>query len=451
MKPATILVKFVVFASIVGFLAGSQTQGEEKRTVEGLLYDLKHPEAEKRREAARILGDNKIREAVPDLIPLTKDPEAAVRLEAAKALLRIRDTRALECFIDLTRQPEIEIQKIAIQGIVDIYAIEEGGGFVDGVKTVVDFLNPLSDDYDPLVVESYVPVSENAVTAISDLLFSEDRGVREDAAFALGVLRGRSALPVIEDVIEREESNSVKVELIRAVYKIGDSKGGEIIVPLIRDPDKKTHDEAILTAGRLRVQSAVAPLNEFYRAGIEERKKLFGVVPVSGSDDLQRKILEALSYIGDASSKDIFEDALEDERTHYRRFGAEGLGRVGDTAYVELLARKRLRVDSKNVQMAMSYALFLLGREEHIIEMVDNVGDSQVYYYLLELAPEKTSLLYPYVQTEKDSIKIRLLDVIGMTGDSTALPIVQEMTGHENADVISAANLAIRRLQARVP
>lgn len=425
-------------------------QKPETRSVDGLIHDLKHPDAPRRLEAARLLGMNRVYTAVPALIEASEDPDKEVRYAVVRALHQIGDTRALGTFVQRTRDSETRIQREAVDGIIDIYVVEQGG-FVTGLKKVVTFLNPLSSDYDSRVVEPYVPVSQEAINALVDLLFVSDTGLRESAARGLGILRARSALRAIEDALNRETSSGVKVELIRAIYKIGDPEGGEAVVPFIRDPDKRTHDEAILTAGRLRVKSAVGILDDLYRIGVEERRKIFGLVPVSGTDDLQRKVLEALSYIGDPSSKDIFEDALSDSRDHYRRYSAEGLGRIGDQAYTRLLAERYLRETSGSVKLAMSYALFLLGREEHLVELVDRVQDDQAYYYLLELSPEKTALLYPYVKSEREAVAARLLEVIGLRGDRSALPLAQEMSGSPSAEVASSANLAIRRLQARFP
>ncbi len=440
----------VVLSLLLGLPALAQARKPETRSVDGLIYDLKNPDASKRKDAARLLGENKVQAAVPQLVEAAEDTDADVRLAVANALLAIGDTRALPAYVKLARDPDKRIQKVAVQGIVDTYTTEDTG-FVSGVKKVVSFLNPLSTDYDSRVVEPYVPVSGDAVNALIDLLFSSDKGLREDAAVALGILRARAALPAIEDALNREDSSDVKIELIRAVYKIGDRKSAEMVVPFIRDSNKGVHDEAILTAGRLKVQSAVPTLNDLYRVGVEERKKIFGFVPVSGSDDLQRKVLEALAYIGDPSSQDIFEDALNDSRDEYRRYGAEGLGRMGDKKYVKLLAMRYLREEDPSVKLALGYALFLLGRDEHIVEMVDNVEKDQVYYYLLELPPDKIQTLYSQLQTARDPVTIRLLDVIGLRGGADALPIVQDLSSSENADIASAANLAIRRLRARFP
>jgi HEAT repeat protein len=443
----SIVVFVVSFLASVGMSSALQTTD---RSVAGLIYDLKSPDAERRKEAAKALGDNGITKAVPDIIPLVEDSNSSVKLAAAKALLKINDPRALPAYIKSVRDPSADMQKIGIQGIVNVYA-NPPSGFATDMKKAGVFLNPLSDTYNPLMVEPYVDVSEDAVKAIADLLFSSVKGIRKDATMALGVLRAQAALPAIEDAIEKEEDVGIKVEMIRTIYKIGDPSAGEVLIPMIRDSNKQVHDEAILALGHLRVKNAVPALNELYGAGIEERKKVFGVVPVSGSDDLQRKLLEALAYIGDERSAEIFESALEDSRDAFRRYGAEGLGRMGDAGYLKLLATRYIQEKSKSVKLAMSYALFLLGREEHLVELADNADNKQAYYYLLEFDYEQTKLIYIYVQTEPAKQKVAILNVLGLRGDSSALPVAEEMTNDKDANVASAANLAIRRLHGRFP
>jgi len=446
-KSVLLSVVVVLVFGISVLLAQSTTQ----RSVEGLIYDLKNPDVNTRLNAAKEIGKNELRQAVPALIEATRDPDPTVRLEVTKALVKINDPRALNAFTRLCHDGEDRrIQQEAVKGIVQIYVTPEGG-FVTDVKKAVNFLNPLSDGYNPLMVESYVPVSEEAINSLSDLLFVEDNGLRKDAAAALGILRARSALPAIKEALAKETENDIKLELIWTIYKIGDRSAGTALIPLVRDPDKKVHDEAILVLGRLRIEEAVPVLTELYNSGVEERKKMWGLVPVTGPDDLQRKIFESLAYIGDPRSTGLFEAGLSDERDHFRRFGAEGLGRSGSEEHLTLIAKKYLREESSDVKLAMSYALYRLGREEHLIELIDNSEKDQAYYYLLELEPEEVTALYPYVQTEKKAVRVKLLDVIGLRGDASAKPLVEEMSSSEDADIASAANLALRRLRARYP
>ena len=421
---------------------------QQERSVEGLIYDLKSPEAKVRMEAATALGNHKIREAVPQLITMASDPDQDVRYEVVKALVYINDTRALQAFIDFTRDDQVRVQKRAVAGLVNVYAGQEGG-FTQGMKEAFSFLNPLDEGSNPQVVESYVKVSANAVSSIQNLLFSPDKGLRKDSAVALGILRASDAVPAIAQVLPGESDKGVIVELLRALNKIGDPSAGSALIPFIKDPDKEIHDTAILTAGRLRLNDAVPSLNEIYRLGTEERRTALGFIPVSGTDDLQKKTLSSLALIGDRRSQDIFEDALEDERSEYRMNGAEGLGRIGDTAFTTVLAKKFLLEKDGSVRLALSFALYRLGREEHIVELVEKVKGDQAFSYLLELPAEKVKVLYPYARSTDNGRKAELLKIIGIRGEASALEFIREFMNHENSGVASAANLATRYLNSR--
>ena len=424
---------------------------EELRDVNGLIFDLRHPEVERRKTAVVGLGKHRIRRAVPELSKLVKDPDDLLRTALAQALVKIGDIRTLPALMTLCHDSRKKTQLVAIQGLVKLY-VQVPDGFFHGVKRVVNFMNPADDDYNPLLVEPYVSVSPEAIDTLATLLSSPDADIRRNGALALGILRGHRALPTLQGALEEEPENAVKVEMVRAIYKIGGPEGGVTLIPLIRDPDKKIHDEAIFALGRLKVEPAVPALTELYNSGVTERKKILGgLVPVSGDDDLRRKTLEALAYIGDPRSRGIFIEALEDERTAFRRYGAEGLGRIGDTSLIPKLAYAFQGEQEPEVISALNFALFRLGGEAHLPELVDRINSDQVYFYLLEMEPEEVPKLHPHLllHTKEPGIQVRLLDVIGQRGDASSLEVVEPLTRSENSDVISSANVALRRLQGR--
>ena len=431
---------------LISLLPAALGQQATRKSVAGLIYELKHPDADVRKQAASLIGQNQIREAVPALVEATEDTNESVRLEVVKALVRINDVMAIPPFIRLTKDPSKSIQEKSVEGLVNIYIFEEGG-FIRGVQKVADFVNPWSDDYNSLVVEPYLPVKTEVITALSDLLKVDDADLRKKAATGLGILRADSALPAITEALARENSDGVKVELIRALYKIGDREAAKAVIPFIRDSDKSVHDEAIFTTGRLRVKEALPDIKELYESGVQERKKVLGIVPITGRDDLAKKLFEALSYLGDPSCQELFRTALDDERTFYRRYAAEGFARIGDKEQTSLIATRYLKEPDEEVKLAFGFALFRLGREEHLVELANN--GQQGYEYLMELEPSEIPKLYGLVATEKDPAKIRLLDVIGLRGDASALPVVEQYMKHSNAEVGSAANLAVRRLRGR--
>ena len=97
----------------------------------------------------------------------------------------------------------------------------------------------------------------------------------------------------------------------------------------------------------------------------------------------------------------------------------------------------------------MSLALYRMGRQEHLIEVVNSSDKDQAYHYLLEFNASEIRELYPYLLTVEHPIRLRLLDIIGLRGDSSAVPVIEDLMQSTNPELASAANLAMRRLQSR--
>ena len=82
-------VLFILFVCLTLVLTASvEAQQREKIQVKGLIYDLEHPDAERRRQSAILLGRHEIRQAVPALIKSTEDEDESVRLQSVRALVQ---------------------------------------------------------------------------------------------------------------------------------------------------------------------------------------------------------------------------------------------------------------------------------------------------------------------------------------------------------------------------
>jgi HEAT repeat protein len=421
-------------------------------SVQGLIFDLKHPEADRRVEAARLLGSNKIRQAVPALVEAADDPDPRVRMAIVTALDDIRDIRAQPVLVKMVQDPETDIRKKAIDALVDLYVLDESG-FIAGTKKVFKFLNPFDSNYNDLIIASYINVPADVIDALVTRLNDSDDGVRKAAVMSLGIFRARPALPNLERASALEKKDDIKVEFIRTFYKIGDPAACSSVLPLINDPDKGVHDEAILTAGLLRCRDAVEPLMYLYESGIKERKTVLKIIPASSSYDLQLKCFQALALIADPRSEKLFLPALRHSNDDFRVAAAEGVARLGNRDNLARVQQHRATASHRRYQLALDYALFRLGQENLLNELVQELDSSrygdQVYNYLLELTPDQLPRLYPLLRSSTGDVRVRLLDVLGMIGDAGSLDVVRTYTNDSDPDVVSAALLAVRRLQAR--
>ena len=416
---------------------------------EAVIYDLSHPDPKRRKKAAVTAGEDRIREAVPGLIALSSDRDASIRLEVARALERLRDPRGLDTLAELTADKSRPVRAKAMDAMVATYVTVDEG-FVEDIRRVASFVNPFDDDFNPLRVDSPSQVKPGSVQAVADLLGDRNADIRSQAAFTLGVFTHPAALPAIQSRLENETSDKVMVELIRAVYKIGEREAGEALLPLIHHRKKRVHDEAIFALGRLRFEGAAEPLKKLYEQGVDERRKIFGIVPVSRPDDLERKLFQAMAFLGHVSCESIFLAALDSEAAYYRRYGVEGLGRLGDAVHLPRLGEIFMSEKSEPVRLALSFALYNLGEDTQLWRLVQEVEKKQAFNYLLELPITDIPKLYQYLDPQGHPQRTaHLVEIVGLRGDSNAVTEIETLSKSEVGTVAVQANRAIRRLRAR--
>lgn len=431
--------------------AGKSQQSTTKATLDGLLYDLKSPDAFRRREAVDTLGDKKVVAAIPELIVLWEDPDVEVRRTLVRALDSIGDMRAAAPLAKMLSDTDKEVRKSAIKALVDLYAERESLGLEGAGKKAGASFNPLSDDRNDVIVEPGIAVSAEVIQALADRLRDDEKGIRQDAAKALGVLRGRGALSSMLECLKAEKEKGVLISLMRSFYKIGDSSVGSDLLLFVYHDDKAVHDEAIHTLGLLRYKEAVKDLTKIYLSNVEERRKIFKIIPVSGPEDLQLKCFEALVRIAAPESKPQFVAALTHSDARYRQAGAEGLARLVDKEQITPVSRQRLKETKEGPKLAQSFALFRMGRREYIEDLIRGVenGDEQAFSYLLEFNKNEAPLLYPYLESANPKARQRVADVLGLIGDEQALKRLDLLSKDPSADVMASAVRATRRINAR--
>ncbi len=418
---------------------------------EALKYDLHHPDPKRRIAAAKKIGDLKLREAVPDLIDASYDKNELVRKTVLESLIKIGDKRAFKVYVRLVDDPSPEIRLRAIDGIVRTYVVDKSG-FIAGTKKVLEFLNPFNDDYNPLIIPPYVQVDKNALIKIAGRLQDNDLKVRKAAIVSLGILRGDYVIDKMIENFDWEKNSDLKIKYMQAFYKIADKKVCPYLVRYIDDEDKSVHDEAIMTCGYLKCNVAVPRLLEIYKSGVKERKKLWGVIPVSASDDLRFECYKALSLIGDKRAEKIFLSRLYDKLGKYRETAAEGLARIADPKTLPKLKERRKRAMSRELQLALDFALYKLGQKAYLSDMVPELGSfrysDRVYGYLMDFTPEESNDLLPYLNILSSvKAKKKLLFALSIIGSKKAMPAVKEWIDSQEPEISSAALYAYRCLQ----
>ncbi|MEW5975637.1 MAG: HEAT repeat domain-containing protein [Acidobacteriota bacterium] len=435
-RSVLLVLTLIVAAS---YFPSSTARGDEP-TLDQLKVELRDQDPKVRKKAAQQLGATRSREAVPPLLAAASDPDVEVREEVVKALGLLKDESAITMLLTTLKDRSDSVREESIIALVNLYADRDAGFSITRIaKKVYRKINVFSDKVgnDPLVIESYVRVAPAVIDGLSDRLFDSSMAIRVGAAKALGILRAKPALPRMIEAMKTGDSN-VRVAILRSLYKIRDASVDSEILIYLNDQDKGVRDETILTLGLLRSTAALPAIRRLYDENPDTKLRL--------------RAFQAISLIGDPSSLDLFRRLLKDPDAIYRQYAAEGMARVGDPIDVEDVSRAFLGEKKFNVQLALSYALYRMGRQEYLDRLVSGLSERMHYEqagsYLIELGQPVSGELTRHLNHPDARVRVQLCRVLGLIGDSSAIPHLKPLLQDSNKDVISEAALAIRRLGA---
>ena len=282
-------------------------------TIEDLRDKLKSKKAGDRRKAARELGETLSREATPLLLEAVTDKDPEVRREVVKSLGLLRDRSAITMLLTALEGDVPAVRQEAIIALVNLYTEQDVSFFLTReAKRLYARLNPFSGPVasDDTVIEPDVKVASSVIDGIAGRLRDSNRQVRFYAANALGVLRGQSAIPKMVEGMKGSEPN-LQVAILHSFYKIKDRSVAGEIQPYLFNTNKKVRDEAILILGLFKSREALPQLQTLYDQ--------------NPGRDVRLNCLEAIAFIGDASSLPLFQRHLGDGGPKYRQFAAEGI------------------------------------------------------------------------------------------------------------------------------
>jgi HEAT repeat protein len=423
---ASVLATLAFFFAVPVFAA--------KPTFSDLLANLKSPSAKTRQEAAEALGKSRRREAIAPLSELVRDPEVKVRMEIVRALRELRDLSAVPALVTALGDGEVKIREEAIGTLVEIYAERERTGAVNG------FLNLFSDEYDRSSVPPYASVDPTVYRALAVALRDEDKGIREEAALALGILNGRSAVADLQATLADPEA-AVRGAAATALGKIGTPEEGKALIPLLADPNTEVRNRVLQALGVMRVREAGPALREMYE---QNRKRDQGV-----------RVLECLSRIGDPAQADLFRELVQDPNAETKRLAIEGLGRVADSSMMDAFKKDYQRERSEELKLAYSFALTLLGDraflDSIVLALPSRTLGRRCRGYILEMGRSISNELYPYLNDPEADIRAALSDLLAQIGDPAAITHLQPLINDPNRQVADRANRAVERLKAATP
>ena len=400
---------FLIAATAVSIAAASSA-GQMR--FDDVIRNLRNPDPKVRVSAVRMLRDAKYPEAVAPLAPLVLDPIDDIQLEAIAA--------ELSFFL------EQDVKSKRMVGFI----LEKRRSAVAGAAF----------DLGPLAVWPR-PVPPELVTALLKAVDDDTAKVRLEAIYALGVIgRGPLEADQVQMLIKALDhyDPAVRSAAARVIGRIKVSEAGDALLKAVNDSQAEVRYAAMRALGAIRDKRAVAALTEqlaFYKKG-----------------EGAWSAIDALAQIGDPASVPVFKERLADKDQFIRRAATEGLGRAGDVASIETLEKNVTTDDSAMVRLASAFALQKLGRN-YAARVADMMTSSKVtaqgQEYLIELGPSIAPVLLPRLQDPDPDLREALVDVVGIIGDASNLPALEEATKDRDDSVVSAAKRAIARLTAQ--
>jgi HEAT repeat protein len=402
-----------------------------EESFDDLVANLKSPTARTRLRAVEELGKTRRREAVAPLSALVRDPEPKVRLAVVGALRQLRDTSGVPALLTSLQDGDPGIRDEAISALVEVYGDRDRGGPVDR------FLQAFSDEYDRASIAPYTAVDPAVYRSLATALRDEDKRVRADAAYAIGILGGSSVSRDLVSALQDPEAD-VRAAAATALGKVGTVEEGRALIPLLADESAGVRHRAMDAVGVLRVRDAGPPLREMFE---QNRRRELGA-----------RVLGALSKIADPAQAELFRELLTSNDAEYRRLAVEGLGRVADASMLAAFKTDYQREKNADVKLAYNFALVHLGDRPFIDGLALALGGSglraqRARDYLLELGRGIAADLYRYLNDPDAEVRGAVAEVLAQLGDTAALPRLQPLLNDPNAKVADRANRAIQRLQ----
>jgi HEAT repeat protein len=404
-------------------------------------------DTKQRARAARELGKQGP-DAIPQLLPYISDHDVSVRIEAVKALDEIGGPKTIEPLLKLVNDPDPEIEIRATDGLVNAYL---PGFLKTGLSGTLqragNSIKAKFSDSNDQVIDAFVEVRPDVIAALGKLVRTgAGTEARANAARALGILRGRAAIPDLIEALHSKD-DSVMFESLNALEKIRDPEAAPRIAFLLRDLEEKIQIAALTTTGILLNREAEPDVrNAFQHAR---------------SVKVRRTALTALAMLGTPEDHAIFLQNLSDKDDNLRSAAAEGLARIKNPSDRPTLEGTFKNEHKMGPRLAAAFALVSLGNldtgEFSPLRYLINTLNVRSYQgvalaYLTELSRDlKVRLaIYPMLPRATKEEKIQLCTVFARSGDKDTLPYLETLSVDPDKDVASEAVRSLRTLRARL-
>jgi HEAT repeat protein len=407
-------------------------------------------DAKQRVKAVRELGKGGSGE-ISKIEPFLSDPDLDVRLEAVKAIVDVGTQASLDPLIKATSDNDAEVQIRATDGLVNFYVTGYvKTGLTAPLRRMGTSIKSRFTETNDQVIDPYIQVRPEVIQALGRLARGgASMESRANAARAAGIVRGRQALPDLEQALHSKDTQVI-YECLVAIQKIRDPSAGPSIVFLLRDLDERVQIAAIETAGLL-----------MYHDGIND---LRDVLDRSKNMKVKRAALTAMAQMPDEQVHGVYSSYLNNKDEGLREAAAEGFARLknpGDRTAVENAFSNERKTGPR---LSLAFALVSMGKREmgefdplrYLVDNLNSAGYRGVARpYLTELArdPEVRKALYPVLRdpmATRDE-KSGLAQVLAQSGDRDSIPVLEALSKDSDQEVAQEGLRGLKNLRARLP
>ena len=388
-------------------------------------------------------------DSIPRIAPYITDPDLTVRIEAVKALVDIGGPRTVDPLVKAAGDADPEIQIRATDGLVNAYLPGYARTGMSGtLQRVGNGIKAKFGDTNDQVIDAYVEVRPEVIAALGKLVRTgADVEARANAARAVGVLRGRAAIPDLVEALHSKD-DIVMYESLIAIQKIRDPSAAPRISFLLRDLDDKIQIATLETTGLLRNRDAAPDV----RDALEHARNV----------KVKRAAISALAMLGDGGDHDLFLRDLNDKDENMRTAAAEGLARIRNPSDHSAVDHAFTDEHKMSPRLADSFALVGMGNldtsEFSPLRYLYNTLNIRSYRavanaYLTELARDAKvrQAIYPMLTGATKDEKIQMSIVLARSGDRDSLPYLETLSMDSDSDVAQEGIRSLRTLRARLP
>jgi HEAT repeat protein len=390
-------------------------------------------------------------ENIPKIEPYLADTSIDVRLEAVKSIVNIGTQRSLDPLVKATADSDAEIQIRAIDGLVNFYVpgyVKKG--LTASIERAGSSIKAKFTDSNDLIVDPYFEVRPEVIRALGRVVSGgSSLEARANAARALGILRGRAALPDLEQALRSKDTQLIYESLV-AIEKIRDPSAGPSIEFLLHDLNEKVQVTAIETTGLLLNRGAINSLRDI----LDRSRKI----------KVKRAALSAMAQMPDPQLHGLYVTYLDHKDEGLREGAAEGLGRLKNAADSATLERVFSNENKTEPRLSDAFALVSLGNlgtsEFDPLRYLVNNLNSEGYRgvaqaYLTELArnPAVRQALYPALTqpgATRDE-KTGLAEALAVSGGADAVQPLQALAQDPDTEVSQEGLRAVKNLRAHLP